>query len=83
VRVGVLRTFVCLSTNCMAPTCMPSRLIRWPGRRSALLTAASLAVAMIGHALAQARGLATKHAVKQVDRLLSNDSVNVWDSFAR
>jgi hypothetical protein len=28
-------------------------------------------------------GLVTKHAVKQVDRSLSNDSVNVCDSFAR
>jgi hypothetical protein len=47
------------------------------------MTAASLAVAMIGHALAQARGLVTKHAVKQVDRLLSNNAIDVWDSFAR
>ena len=47
------------------------------------MTAASLAVAMIGQALAQARGLVTKHAVKQVDRLLSNDGIDVWDSFAR
>jgi len=35
-----------------------------------VMAAASLAVAMIGQALAQARGLVTKHAVKQVDRLL-------------
>src|SRR5690242_12266272 len=48
-----------------------------------VMTAASLAVAMIGHALAQARGLVTKHAVKQVDRLLSNNAIDVWDSFAR
>jgi hypothetical protein len=46
-------------------------------------TAASLAVALIGQALAQARGLKTKHAIKQVDRLLSNDGIDVWDSFAR
>jgi hypothetical protein len=37
---------------------------------------------MIGQALAQARGLVTKHAIKQVDRLLSNQGVDVWDSFA-
>ena len=37
-----------------------------------VMTGASLAVAMIGKSLAQARGLLTKHAVKQVDRLLSN-----------
>jgi hypothetical protein len=47
------------------------------------MTAASLAVALIGQALAQARGLQTKHAIKQVDRLLSNDGIDVWDSFAR
>jgi hypothetical protein len=45
------------------------------------MTSASL-VAMIGQALAQARGLVTKHAIKQVDRLLSNQKVDVWESFA-
>jgi len=53
------------------------------GATLGVMTAASLAVAMVGHALAQARGLVTKHAVKQVDRLLSNDGIDVWDSFAR
>ena len=48
-----------------------------------VMTGASLAVAMIGQALAQARGLVTKHAIKQVDRLLSNGGIDVWDSFAR
>ena len=48
-----------------------------------VMTSASLAVAVIGQALAQARGLVTKHAIKQVDRLLSNQSIDVWDSFAR
>lgn len=48
-----------------------------------VMTGASLAVAMIGQALAQARGLLTKHAIKQVDRLLSNEGIDVWDSFAR
>jgi Transposase DDE domain len=47
-----------------------------------VMTSASLAVATIGQALAQARGLLTKHAVKQVDRLLSNQGVVVWDLFA-
>jgi hypothetical protein len=27
--------------------------------------------------------LVTRHAVKQVDRLLSNDGIDVWSSFAR
>ncbi|MEE3504095.1 transposase [Acidiphilium acidophilum] len=48
-----------------------------------VMTGASLAVAMIGQALAQARGLVTKHAIKQVDRMLSNESIDVWESFAR
>jgi hypothetical protein len=48
-----------------------------------VMTGASLAVAMIGQALAQARGLRTKHAIKQVDRLLSNRGIDVWGSFAR
>jgi hypothetical protein len=47
------------------------------------MAGASLAVAMIGQSLAQARGLVTKHAVKQVDRLMSNSGIDVWDSFAR
>ena len=48
-----------------------------------VMAGASLAVSLIGQALAQARGLVTKHAVKQVDRLLSNQGIDVWDSFAR
>ena len=38
---------------------------------------ASLAVNTIGHGLALARGLVTKHAIKQVDRLLSNKGIDV------
>src|SRR4051795_7435462 len=47
-----------------------------------VMTGASLAVAMIGKSLAQARGLLPKHAVKQVDRLLSNPRIETWDVFA-
>lgn len=47
-----------------------------------VMASASLAVAMIGQALAQARGLLTKHAIKQVDRLLSNQGIDVWNLFA-
>ncbi len=39
------------------------------------MTGASLGVAVIGKSLAQARGLLPKHAVKQVDRLLSNPRI--------
>src|SRR6266436_1373560 len=53
------------------------------GATLGVMQSASLAVAMIGQALAQARGLVTKHAIKQVDRMLSNDGIDVWNSFAR
>jgi len=52
------------------------------GATLGIMTSASLAVAMIGQALALARGLVTKHAIKQVDRLLSNQKIDVWESFA-
>lgn len=47
-----------------------------------VMTGASLAVSIIGQSLAQARGLLGKHAIKQVDRLLSNRGIVVWDMFA-
>ena len=42
----------------------------------------SLAVAAIGHGLAAARGTLTKHAIKQVDRLLSNPGIKIDDILA-
>ncbi len=47
-----------------------------------VLSSASLAVHVIGQGLAHNRGLITKHAVKQVDRLLSNRGIEVWAYFA-
>ncbi|MGH8624227.1 MAG: transposase, partial [Gammaproteobacteria bacterium] len=47
-----------------------------------VMASASLAIHAIGQGLAQARGKLTKHAVKQVDRLLSNPGVAVWELFA-
>ena len=46
-----------------------------------VLTSASLAVHAIGQGLAQAMGKLSKHGVKQVDRLLSNQGVDVWEFF--
>jgi Transposase DDE domain len=43
-----------------------------------VMTSASLAVSVIGQALAQARGKAGKHSIKQIDRLLSNQGIDVW-----
>src|SRR5918997_6088226 len=45
-----------------------------------VMTGASLGVALIGKSLAQA--LLPKHAIKQVDRLLSNPRIEAWDVFA-
>jgi len=47
-----------------------------------VIRATSLAVAAIGQGLALARGLTTKHAIKQVDRLLSNPGIHI-DAVAR
>ena len=44
-----------------------------------MLRSASLAVCAIGQGLAAARGLNPKHAIKQVDRLLSNRKIDVDD----
>ena len=46
-----------------------------------VMTGACLAVSLIGQALARARGLFAKSAIKQVDRLLSNAGVVPWDLF--
>jgi hypothetical protein len=59
------------------------RVASLAGATLGVMQSASLAVAMIGQALAQAKGLITKHAIKQVDRMLSNEGIDVWDSFAR
>jgi hypothetical protein len=42
-----------------------------------VIRTASLAVNTIGQGLALARGLVTKHAIKQVDRLLSNEGIDI------
>jgi len=47
-----------------------------------VMRSASLAIHAIGQGLAHARGLLRKHAVKQVDRLLSNPGIDVWALFA-
>jgi hypothetical protein len=47
-----------------------------------VLHAAAVGVHAIGAGLARARGLVPKHAIKQVDRLLSNTGVAPWTLFA-
>jgi DDE family transposase len=78
-RVGTVRNFV---SRVFSADLHAKRVLSLADAALGVVTGASLAVAMIGHALAQARGLADKHAIKQVDRLLSNQGVRVWDLFA-
>jgi len=47
------------------------------GATLGVIESASLAIGMIGQGLALARGRLTKHAVKQVDRMLSNRGIEV------
>jgi hypothetical protein len=47
-----------------------------------VLTSASLAVHAIGQGLAHAQGTLSKHGVKQVDRLLSNQGIKLEEFFA-
>ena len=47
-----------------------------------VMTSAALAVSLIGQALAQVRAILPKSGIKQVDRLLSNAGLVLWDLFA-
>ena len=77
-RLGDIRGFI---GGLYGPDLHAKRVDALAGATLGVMTGASLAVAMVGQALA--RGLVTKHAVKQVDRLMSNTGIDVWDSFAR
>src|ERR1700709_256134 len=79
-RLGDVRGFI---GGLYGPDLHAKRVDALAAATLGVMAGASLAVAMIGQALAQARGLVTKHAVKQVDRLLSNSGIDVWESFAR
>lgn len=48
-----------------------------------VMHAAALAIHFIGQGLAVAEGTDPKHAIKQVDRLLSNPAISVWAFLAR
>ena len=78
-RVETVRNFV---KSVFSRDLHAKRVLSLADAALGVVTSASLAVSMIGHSLAQARGLIDKHAVKQVDRLLSNQGVQAWDLFA-
>ena len=58
------------------------RVASLAGAAVGVLEGAALGIHAIGKALAMAEGLRTKHAVKQVDRLLGNDGILPWGLFA-
>ena len=58
------------------------RVASLAGSTVGVLEGAALGIHAIGNALAVAEGLDSKHAVKQVDRMLSNGGIDVWQLFA-
>src|SRR6195952_1392619 len=61
----------------LAPGLHAKRIASLADATVGVMHTASLAVCTIGHGLAIARGLNAKHAVKQVDRMLSNPGIDV------
>lgn len=57
------------------------RVASLAGAAVGVLEGAALGIHAIGNALAVAEGLKSKHAVKQVDRMLSNEGIPVWRLF--
>ena len=58
------------------------RVLSLANAATGVLASASLAVHAIGQGLAHVQGTLSKHGVKQVDRLVSNRGIDVWDFFA-
>lgn len=58
------------------------RVASLAGAAIGVLEGAALGIHAIGNALALAEGLKSKHAIKQVDRMLSNSGIPVWSLFA-
>ena len=54
------------------------RVLSLANATSGLSNPVALAIHAIGNGLSLANGLERKHAVKQVDRLLTNTKLNVW-----
>ena len=59
----------------------PKRVLSLANATLGTMRAESLAIHLIGQGLAQAKDLQRKHCIKQVDRLLSNCKLEVWDLF--
>lgn len=57
------------------------RVLSLSNATTGALYSGALGVQAIGLGLAEAEGLNSKHAIKQVDRLLSNQGLDVWEIF--
>jgi hypothetical protein len=62
---------------CSTATCIAKRVESVANATLGASGPARWAVSTIGHGLALARGLTSKHAIKQVDRLLSNEGIDI------
>ena len=71
---GEIHRFV---DNLFDDTLHAKRVLSLANATLGVVSTASLAVNTIGHGLALARGLNSKHAIKQVDRLLSNPGIDI------
>lgn len=58
------------------------RITSLAGATTGVLASGSLAISAIGLGLSNVCGTATKHAIKQVDRLVGNDKVDIWEYFS-
>lgn len=72
----------CFVTDLFLDELHLKRIESLAGATTGVLHSPSLAVHAIGRGLALAKGLNVKHAVKQVDRLLSNSKLDVWRLFS-
>jgi len=72
----------CFVTDLFLDELHLKRIDSLAGATTGVLHSASLAIHAIGRGLALAKGLKVKHAVKQVDRLLSNSKIDVWRLFS-
>jgi hypothetical protein len=72
--LAAVKTFLGEVFGCNLPA---KRILSLSGATLGAIKTCSLAVSLIGQGLALACGLETKHAVKQVDRMLSNAKLDV------
>lgn len=79
-RIGPERVHE-LVTELFADDMHARRVLSLSNAVSGAIFAGALGVHAIGKGLAEAYDLEPKHAIKQVDRLLSNMRVSVWDLF--